>query len=105
MLAPKLVQKAGLVDSQIQHDAVQVLQWLVGGSLDEADEARPMGTGVMPLLDSSSCLKQDIIYMLGRYLPSIAAHYKPQKPSTQMGPNRQGAGPHRAGLLVGQAPQ
>lgn len=31
-LAPKLVQKVGLIESKVQHDAVQVLQELVGGT-------------------------------------------------------------------------
>lgn len=67
VLAPKLVQRTALVNSKVQDDALAVLKALVDAPSLDGFKEKP----VMPLLDSSNPLKQDIIYLLSRFVPSL----------------------------------
>ena len=53
----------------------------------------------MPLLDTTQALKQDIIYLLGRYVPSMAAHFK-SKPTRVVGQAPQQQLPQKLGVEV-----
>lgn len=103
VLAPKLMQRESLADSKVQKDAVEVLQYLVAGDPVAGEQPQDM----MPLLDSSLPLMQDIIYMLARYVPGgLAAQRKKSNFDSADNMNMQQA--RRAlplGVYTGQAPQ
>lgn len=102
VLAPKLVQKTALVESKAQSDALEVLQYLVAGDPAAGEQASEM----MPLLDSSLPLKQDIIYILARFVPGGIGGQRRKPGPHGLGDARvQQARPLPLGAYAAQAPQ